>query len=112
MDRFFDLYIGGPQQKMVYDALRKPEDRDPRAVPDAKAGFDKAYAWLDKRLEGRTWPAGDQFTMTDCAAATQLLYADWTYEIDKGLKTLWAYRTRLLARPMRHYFPLGAPDRD
>jgi glutathione S-transferase len=52
-----------------------------------------------------------------------LFYADWTYQIPEAYPGLRAYRARLLARPSfaravdearpyRHYFPLGAPDRD
>lgn len=123
MDRFFDTYIQGPQQKMVYDALRQPEERDPKGVADAKLKFEQAYVWLDAKLKGRTWAAGETFSMADCAAAPALFYADWTHPIDAGFETLWAYRRRLLARPSiarcvdegrpyRVYFPLGAPDRD
>ena len=43
MDRFFDLYVGVPQQKFVSDAMRKPEERDPKGVTDAGLGLDKAY---------------------------------------------------------------------
>ena len=67
--------------------------------------------------------AGDSFTMADCAAAPALFYADWTHPIAASYPRLRAYRARLLARPSfaqaveggrpyRHYFPLGAPDRD
>ena len=73
-------------------------------------------------MAGRTWAVGDAFTLADCAAAPSLFYADWTHEIPAH-KNLKAYRARLLARPSvaravderrpyRHYFPLGAPNRD
>lgn len=89
----------------------------------SKEKLDRAYGWLDQDLKGRTWAAGDTFTMADCAAAPSLFYADWVHEIPGGLKTLRAYRERLLARPsfaraveearpFRHLFPLGRPDRD
>ncbi len=35
-----------------------------------------AYAMIDRRLEGRTWVAGDAFTFNGrCAAAPALFYA-------------------------------------
>ena len=60
---------------------------------------------------------------SDCAAAPALFYSDWTHPIAAHYPLLRAYRARLLARPSfaqaveggrpyRHYFPLGAPDRD
>jgi glutathione S-transferase len=85
--------------------------------------LERAYAWLDAELAGRTWATGSDFTMADCAAAPSLFYADWVHRIPESYPTLRAYRTRLLARPsfarcvddarpFRPLFPLGAPDRD
>ena len=82
-----------------------------------------AYAWLEQRLAGRHWAAGDAFTLADCAAAPGLLYADWSEPIPETRPALRAYRARLLARPSiahvvdearpyRRLFPLGAPARD
>ena len=123
LDRFFDNYVMTPQGKCVFDALRAPEDRDPHGVADARAMLDTAYVWLDERMADREWAAGDAFSLADCAAAPSLFYADWTQQIPAGLVNLHAYRARLLARPSfaravdggrpyRHFFPLGAPDRD
>ena len=123
LDRFFDNYVMTPQGKCVFDALRAPDARDPQGVADAKAMLETAYAWLDARMAGREWAVGETFTLADAAAAPSLFYADWTHAIPADLKNLHAYRARLLARPSfakavdggrpyRHYFPLGAPDRD
>lgn len=119
-DRFFDNYINYPQQRVVYLAIgREPDDGQDGAR--WKAESEKAYAFLDRRMEGREWAAADQFSLADCAAAPALLYADWTHAIPREFKHLWAYRDRLLARPSyaraldearpyRHMFPLGAPE--
>ena len=82
-----------------------------------------AYDWLEANLGDGPWAVGEQFTLADCAAAPSLFYADWVEEIGAGRPRLAAYRARLLAhpavaravdeaRPYRHFFPLGAPDRD
>jgi glutathione S-transferase len=123
LDRFFDLYVSTPQQKVVFDRLRPEADRDAYGVREARAMLDTAYAWLDQRMATREWAAGPAFTLADCAAAPFLFYADWTHEIDPRFAHVRAYRERLLARPSfkraveearpyRAYFPLGAPDRD
>jgi glutathione S-transferase len=123
MDRFFDNYISTPQGQIVFDSLRAPADRDKLAVAQARAMLDTAYGWLDQTMAGRQWAAGDAFSLADCAAAPALFYADWTHAIGEGFKNVHAYRRRLLerpsfaravdeARPYRHFFPLGAPDRD
>ena len=123
MDRVFDNYVMTPQGRIVFNALRAPADRDPIGDTQARATLDTAYAWLEARLAGRSWAAGEDFTLADCAAAPSLFYADWTHPIPETCPTLRAYRARLLARPafarcveearpFRSYFPLGAPDRD
>lgn len=123
MDRFFDLYIMTPQQKVIFDRLRPEDSCDPFGVVEAQRALDTAYRWLDRELEGREWALGDDFSMADCAAAPSLFYADWTYPIDRVYSNVHAYRQRLLqrpsfaraveeARPYRPLFPLGAPDRD
>jgi glutathione S-transferase len=123
LDRFFDNYVSTPQQKIVADRLRPEAVRDPHGVGEARAMLDTAYAWLDRRMAGRQWAAGDGFSLADCAAAPFLFYADWSHRIDPAFANVIGYRQRLLARPsfaravdearpFRHYFPLGAPDRD
>lgn len=123
LDRVFDNYIQTPQQKVVFDALRGDQLRDPVGVAQARALLEQSYAWLDDRLAGRQWAIGDRFSLADCAAAPALFYADWTHPIDPAFTRLHAYRERLKARPSfkraidearpyRGLFPLGAPDRD
>ena len=122
-DRFFDNYVATPQQKLVDDALRPAGGRDPEGVARAKRALETAYAFLDERMAGREWAAGDGFNLADCAAAPQLFYADWSHEIAGHFAHVRAYRDRLMARPSfarcieearpyRKLFPLGAPDRD
>ncbi len=123
MDRFFDNYVSTPQQKVVFDSLRPEADRDPYGVAEARTMLETAYAWLDRRMAGRSWAAGKDFSLADCGAAPFLFYADWTHRIDTRFANVLAYRERLLARPSfaravdearpyRPLFPLGAPDRD
>jgi glutathione S-transferase len=116
----FDSYVAGPMQQIVGEALRQKDQQDPRRVDEAKAALDKTYAWLSDRI-GTSWANGDSFSIADCAAAPALFYADWVHLIPDG--PLKAYRIRLLKHPSvarvvdearlyRHFFPLGAPDRD
>jgi glutathione S-transferase len=122
MDRIFDNYVMTPMQRIVSDFIRDPAERDARTIADAHGLLDQAYTWLDRRLAGRDWAAGD-FGLADCAAAPSLFYADWVRPIPEDRANLRAYRARLLARPSiaravdearpyRAYFPPGAPDRD
>jgi glutathione S-transferase len=123
LDRFFDWYVSTPMQKIVFDAMRPEGEHDSRGVREAHQMLDTAYAWLDQHLDGKTWAAGQGFSLADCSAAPALFYADWVHRIDPSFAHLTAYRKRLLARPSfaravdearpyRPLFPLGAPDRD
>ena len=123
MDRFFDLHVMAPVQHAVNAALTGDPAKRVDGVAWAADKLEKAYAWLEGEWARRTWAVDDGFTMADCAAAPALFYADWTHPIAASYPLLRAYRARLLARPSfaqaveagrpyRHYFPLGAPDRD
>ncbi len=123
MDRFFDNYIMTPMQAPVFESLRPDATRLDEVKEKTRRDLDTAYGWLEERLSGRRWAAGESFTMADCAAAPSLFYADWVHRIGPAFPQLRDYRARLLARPSiaravdegrpyRSYFPLGAPDRD
>ena len=123
LDRVFDRYVMTNLAAPVFDALRPEGSRDPFGVDKALSGLRIAYDWLEANLGDGPWAVGDSFTLADCAAAPSLFYADWIEPIGPSRPRLAAYRARLLAhpivaravdeaRPYRHYFPLGAPDRD
>ena len=123
LDRFFDNDVMAAMQKPVFEALKADGARKEEAMAEARRALDLAYGWLEQKLAGRTWAAGDTLSLADCAAAPSLFYADWVHPIAEAHPTLRAYRSRLLAwpafaravneaRPYRNYFPLGAPDRD
>lgn len=122
-DRFFDLHVMAPVQHAVNGALTGDAEKRRDGLALAGDKLERAYAWLEQQLAGRTWAAGETFTLADCAAAPALFYADWTHRIPETHAALHAYRERLLARPsfaravdearsFRPLFPLGAPDRD
>jgi len=123
LDRFFDLHVMNNMSCPVFDSLRPEGSNDPYGVEQAMKRLGIAYDWLETNLGDGPWAAGCQFTLADCAAAPSLFYADWVQEIGPSRPKLASYRARLLAhpvvaravdegRPYRHFFPLGAPDRD
>jgi glutathione S-transferase len=75
-DRFFDLYVHEPMQKIVGDKLRPEGHKDPHGVAEARARLATAYAMLDDHVLDKPWAAGADFSMADCAAAPALHYAD------------------------------------
>lgn len=98
-DRVYDSYVHHPMQSVVLDRLRPAGKGDPYGVAAAKAQLVESYAFLDKVLEGRSWAAGEEFTLADCSAAPALFYASTIVPFDAGQTNLAAYFDRLAARP-------------
>lgn len=97
-ERFFDLYVSVPMQKIVTDRLRPDNGKDPIGVDEARRTLDTAYETIDSQVDGKRWAIGDHFTIADCAAAPALFYALIVHPPD-GERNLEAYFERLLDRP-------------
>lgn len=98
-DRYFDLYIHTPIQKVTDDLIR-PEgaNRDPHGVAAAKANMRAALQALEPQLEGKAWFMGEDFTLADISACPALFYGDWIVSLAE-FPNLAAYLERLKARP-------------
>ncbi len=118
-DRFFDLYVSQPMQKIVTDRIRPEGSQDPFGVDEARGKLDTAYAMIERRMADRPWACGADFTIADCAAAPGLFFASIVHPFAVDQESLAAYLQRLLARPSmqrvlaeaRPFFPLF-PYRD
>lgn len=112
-DRFFDLYVQVPMQKIVVDRLRPEDGRDAFGVMEARAALRTAYGMIERQLSGKPWAVGDTFTIADCAAAPALFYAGIVEPFGQDHRQTAAYFERLLERPSfqrvideaRPYFP-------
>ncbi len=98
-DRFFDAYVHAPMQAIVGDRLRPADARDPTGVAAARATLATAYGMIETRMAERTWAAGKDFSLADCAAAPALFYAGIVAPFPAGHAHLAAYFERLVARP-------------
>jgi glutathione S-transferase len=98
-DRFYDLYVHLPMQKIVGDRLR-PEGRwDPQGVEQARAQLRTSYAMIEQQMATGTWAMGEAFGLADCAAAPCLFYGNLVEPFGNGHRNLSAYFERLKARP-------------
>jgi len=98
-DRFFDLYVSVPMQKIVTDRIRPAGNNDPYGVAEAHATLDTAYGMIEGQLYGREWIAGDGFTMADCSALPGLFFASIVHPFGPDRPQLAAYFEHLLERP-------------
>jgi glutathione S-transferase len=98
-DRFYDLYVHEPMQKIVGDKLRPAGKTDPHGVEAAKAQLRMSYGMIDEEMATRTWAMGDAFSLADCAAAPPLFYANKLMPFGESHRNVAAYFERLAKRP-------------
>ncbi|MGE0776151.1 MAG: glutathione S-transferase family protein [Sphingomonadaceae bacterium] len=100
MDRIFDNYVMTPMGSIVADIIRPDSaNKDPYGVAQARERLATSYDLLEKRLAGRSWAAGDTFSLADCAAFPALYYANRLVPIGDDRPILTAYLNRLQTRP-------------
>jgi glutathione S-transferase len=97
-DRFFDLYLNMPMQKIVGDRMRPADKKDPFGVDQAKQQIKTAVDLLEGEI-GKAWVMGDSFTMADSAAAPALFYANMVAPFMDTHRNVAAYFQRLTKRP-------------
>ena len=98
-DRFYDLYVDEPMQKVVTDRLRPPGSSDPFGVEQAKTLLWTGYGMIDREMGAKTWAMGDAFSLADCAAAPALFYANLVLPFGDTHGNAAAYLERLMKRP-------------
>ena len=98
-DRFYDLYVHEPMQKIVIDRIRPPGETDPHGVETAYALIATSYGVIEREMENSIWAMGDAFTLADCAAAPALHYANLVAPLGDTHANTKAYLDRLEKRP-------------
>jgi len=98
-DRFYDLHLHEPMQKIVGDKLRPADGHDPIGVDQAWAQLRTALRIAETDLATRHWAAGDQFSMADCAAGPPLFFTNLMMPLAKEFPQVSAYLDRLTKRP-------------
>jgi glutathione S-transferase len=98
-DRFYDLHVNVPMQKIVTDRLRPAGRNDPQGVDEARTLLRTACDMVDREMADRTWATGEAFSMADCAAAPALFYANLVMPLGDRHGHAAAYLARLLERP-------------
>jgi glutathione S-transferase len=98
-DRFYDLYLHLPMQKIVGDRLRPEGKKDPHGVEEARAQLRTSYRMIEAQMAGNTWAMGEAFGFADCAAFPPLFYGNMVEPFGDADKNVTAYFERLKTRP-------------
>jgi len=115
-DRFYDLHVQVPMQKIVGDRLRPADGKDPVGLEQARGALRTALDMVDRDMRSKTWAVAESFSMADCAAAPALYYANLVMPFAASHPDAARYLDRLSARPAiartfadagpyRHMFP-------
>lgn len=97
-DRFYDLYVSLPMQKIVLDRIRPEGSKDPFGVTEARSTLDDAYGMIESQMQTHAWAAGDDFTLADCAALPALFFASVVHPPAAQYPLTEQYLDRLLSR--------------
>jgi glutathione S-transferase len=98
-DRFYDLYVQVPMQKVIGDRLRPADKKDAHGVEQAMAQLKTALGLVEDQMAGKTWAVGNVFSIADCAATPALFYADMLVPLAGSYNNAAAYLDRLKQRP-------------
>jgi glutathione S-transferase len=98
-DRFYDLHVHDPLQRIIADKLRPAERRDPIGVSDAQERLRTSLRIADRQLQTRQWAIGELFSMADCAAAAPLFFINEMTPLAQEFAHVNAYLQRLMKRP-------------
>ena len=98
-DRFYDLYMQLPMQKIIGDRLRPADRKDPHGVEEARAQLRSSYRIMDAQIGSGGWAMGEEFSLADCSAAPPLFYGNMVMPFGDEHENLRAYFERLKVRP-------------
>ena len=98
-DRFYDLYLHLPMQKVIADRMRPEGKKDPHGAEEARAQLRTSYRMIEAQMAGNVWAMGDAFGLADCAAFAPLFYGNMVEPFGDGNKNVTAYFERLKTRP-------------
>ena len=98
-DRFYDLYVHLPMQKIMGDRLRADDQRDPHGVAEARAQLKTSYQMIEQQMAAGTWAIREAFSIADCAALPALFYANMVEPFGDANKNVTGYFERLKVRP-------------
>ena len=98
LERIIDVYINGGREALFADSQRPLPMRGGKEVVKKRRLLETACIFLEAKLQHRTWLAGEEFSLADCAAAPTLTYLRLVYDY-QHLPNLTDYVKRLEARP-------------
>jgi len=97
-DRMFDLYLNETVATLLFQGLKPESDQDPERIEKARSQIETMYGFMENEFSNQKYSNGEEFLMSDCAAAPALFYAQRVAPFAEH-ENICAYWERLVARP-------------
>lgn len=97
-DRFFDFYLTDAANALFAEGYKPPAQQDTEKIETAQYQIRAVYDFIEYELSQQTWANGEEFSMSDCAAAAGFFYASRIMPYD-DYPNVAAYAKRLGERP-------------
>ena len=96
-DRMYDLYLIETVATLLFQGLKPESEQDPERIEKARSQIDTMYGFMENELGNQAYSNGDEFLMSDCAAAPGLFYAQHVAPFAEH-ENICAYWERLIER--------------
>ena len=96
-DRMYDLYLNEAVATLLFQGLKPESEQDPERIEKARSNIATMYGFMENEFANQAFSNGDEFLMSDCAAAPALFYAQQVAPFSAH-ENICAYWERLIAR--------------
>lgn len=97
-DRMLDLYLNDSVGTLFFQNMKPEAERDQERIDKANFHIATMYGFMENELGMQPYVNGEEFLMSDCAAAPALFYAEQVAPFAEH-KNISAYWERLKSRP-------------
>lgn len=97
-DRMFDLYLTEAVGTLLFQSMKPESEQDPERIQKAEFNIGVMYGFMENEFGNQPYANGDEFLMSDCAAAPGLFYAEQVAPFS-DYENISAYWERLKSRP-------------
>ena len=97
-DRMFDLYLNDAVVTLLFQGMKPESEQDPERIDKARFQIATMYSFMEHEFGKQSYANGEEFLMSDCAAAPGLFYAEQIVPFAEH-ENISAYWERLKSRP-------------
>jgi glutathione S-transferase len=97
-DRMFDLYLNESVGTLFFQGMKPESGQDPERIEKARFNIATMYSFMENEFSKQPYANGEEFLMSDCAAAPALFYAERVAPFADH-ENISAYWERLKSRP-------------